>query len=54
MTYIKPSVKIQDKKGHGWNIEMLNEYKTKEQIVFFFIFKTQMGRNVQWVSGLSF
>ena len=31
MAKIKPSVKIQDKKGHGWNFEKLNEYKTKEQ-----------------------
>ena len=27
----KPSVKIQDKKGHGWNFETLNENKTKDE-----------------------
>ena len=31
MAWIKPSVKIQDKKGHGWNFEKLNENKTKDE-----------------------
>ena len=35
-------------------MKILNEYKTNEQIVFFFIFETQIGKNVQWVAGLSF